>query len=400
MIVHSKLKVFTMQRSRIALFVLSVLAGSVILTGCDQAVEQSQASAPQAVPVGVVTLKSQSLTLKKELPGRISAFQIAEIRPQVSGIVQSRLFVEGRQVEQGQALYQINPATFEADLAASEAAVARAQASIASSKSKASRYSELLKIKAVSQQDFDEADATHKQANAELLTAKAQLKSAQINLDYSHVSSPISGQISKSSVTVGALVSANQTMALATVTQLDPIYVDLTQSSNELTQLKKAIASGDLSVDSTSQADVELMMEDGSVYSHKGTLQFSEVTVDPSTGSVTLRAKFPNPEKLLLPGMYARASIIEGVKADAILVPQRGVSRNSKGEPTVMVASKEGIAESRVLKIDRSVGASWLVTAGLSEGDQLIVEGLQKIRPGVPVNPSEVQSSGTAGKAQ
>ncbi|MBH0038859.1 efflux RND transporter periplasmic adaptor subunit [Pseudoalteromonas sp. SWN166] len=389
-----------MQRSRIALFVLSALVGSVALTGCDQAAEQSQASAPKAVPVGVLTLKSQALTLKKELPGRISAFQIAEIRPQVSGIVQSRLFVEGKEVKQGQALYQIDPATFEADLAASEASVARAQASIASSKSKASRYSELLKIKAVSQQDFDEADAAYKQANAELLTAKAQLKSAQINLDYSHVSSPISGQISKSSVTVGALVSANQSTALATVTQLDPIYIDLTQSSNELTKLKKALSSGALSVDSTSQTDVELIMEDGSVYPHKGTLQFSEVTVDPSTGSVTLRAKFSNPEKLLLPGMYARASIVEGVKAGAILAPQRGVSRNSKGEPTAMVVSKENTVESRVLKVDRTIGADWLVTDGLMDGDKLIVEGLQKIRPGAPVNPSEIQSPAKADQAQ
>ncbi|MEH6815719.1 efflux RND transporter periplasmic adaptor subunit [Pseudoalteromonas sp. AS84] len=389
-----------MQRSRIALFVLSALVGSVALTGCDQATEQSQASAPKAVPVGVLTLKSQALTLKKELPGRISAFQIAEIRPQVSGIVQSRLFVEGKEVKQGQALYQIDPATFEADLAASEASVARAEASIASSKSKASRYSELLKIKAVSQQDFDEADAAYKQANAELLTAKAQLKSAQINLNYSHVSSPISGQISKSSVTVGALVSANQSTALATVTQLDPIYIDLTQSSNELTQLKKAISSGALTVDSTSQTDVELIMEDGSVYPHKGTLQFSEVTVDPSTGSVTLRAKFSNPEKLLLPGMYARASIVEGVKAGAILAPQRGVSRNSKGEPTAMVVSKENTVESRVLKVDRTIGSDWLVTDGLMDGDKLIVEGLQKIRPGAPVDPSEIQSSTKADKAQ
>ena len=389
-----------MQRSRIALFVLTALVGSVALTGCDQAADSQQASAPQAVPVGVITLKSQALTLKKELPGRISAFQIAEIRPQVSGIVQSRLFKEGAQVKQGQALYQIDPATFEADLAASEAAVARAEASIASTKSKASRYSELLKIKAVSQQDFDEADAAQKQAQAELLTAKAQLKSAQINLDYSHVSSPISGQISKSSVTVGALVSANQTTALATVTQLDPIYVDLTQSSNELTQLKKAISSGSLSVDSQSQTDVELQMEDGSTYPLKGTLQFSEVTVDPSTGSVTLRAKFPNPDKLLLPGMYARASVVEGVKQNAILVPQRGVSRNTKGEPTAMVVSKENTVENRVLKVDRTIGSNWLVTDGLSDGDKVIIEGLQKIRPGAPVTPTEVSPSATADKAQ
>jgi membrane fusion protein (multidrug efflux system) len=382
-----------MQRSRIAFFVFSALVGSVALSGCDQVAEQPKASAPAATPVGVVTLNSQAITLKKELPGRVSAFQIAEIRPQVSGIVQSRLFEEGTQVEKDQALYQINPDIFEAELAASKAAVARAEASIVSSKSKASRYKELLAIKAVSQQDFDEADAAFKQASAELLTAKAQLQSAQINLDYSHVSSPISGQISKSSVTVGALVSAGQTSALATVTQLDPIYVDLTQSSNELTKLKRALASGALGVDSTTQTDVELIMEDGSAYPHKGTLQFSEVTVDPSTGSVTLRAKFPNPEKLLLPGMYVRAEVVEGVKSDAILAPQRGVSRNTKGEPTAMVVSKNNTVESRVLKVERTLGANWLVSEGLADGDQLIVEGLQKIRPGAPVTATAVQSS-------
>lgn len=385
-----------MQGFRIVLLVLSALVAFIGLTGCDQAVEQPKFSAPQAMPVGVVTVKSQALTLKKELPGRIAAFQSAEIRPQVSGIVQSRLFTEGKQVNQDQALYQINPATFKAEVAASEAAVAKAQASIASTKARMSRYSELLKIKAVSQQDFDEADASYKQANAELLTAKAKLQSAQINLDYSQVSSPISGQISKSNVTVGALVSANQSETLATVTQLDPIYVDLTQSSNELTKLKKAIVSGALIIDTAKQTDVELQMEDGSVYSHKGTLQFSEVIVDPSTGSVTLRAQFPNPEKLLLPGMYVRASIVEGVKAGAILVPQRGVSRNTKGEPTAMIVNKDNKVESRILTVDRTVGANWLVSGGLVDGDKLIVEGLQKIRPGASVNPAEVQSFTTA----
>lgn len=391
-----------MLRSRIALSLFSALVALVALTGCEQATGQPQASGPQAVPVGVITLKSQALTLKKELPGRINAFQIAEIRPQVSGIVQSRLFTEGKRVEKGESLYQINPDTFKAQLAVSEAAVASAQASIASSKSKATRFKELLKIQAVSQLDFDEADAAYKQALAALLTAKAQLQTAQINLDYSHVSSPISGQISKSSVTVGALVSANQSTALATVTQLDPIYVDLTQSSNELTRLKKALATGALTVDAANQTDVELTMEDGSVYPHKGTLQFSEVTVDPSTGSVTLRAQFPNPENFLLPGMYARASIVEGVVSDAILVPQRGVSRNSKGEPTAMVVNKDNKVESRVLQVDRTIGSNWLVTNGIKVGEKLIIEGLQKIRPGSAVAPEEAESTlhSTTNKAQ
>lgn len=373
-----------MQRSRIVFFALTALAGSVALAGCGQA-EQASAAAPQAMPVGVVTLKSQAITLTKELPGRVAASQIAEIRPQVDGIILQRLFTEGGEVKAGQALYQIDPATFEAQLSSAKASVARAQASIASSKSKASRYTELLKIKAVSQQEFDEADASYKQAQADLLTAQAQLKTAQINLNYSKVLSPISGQISKSTVTAGALVSANQTTALATVTVLDPIYVDLTQSSNEMLQLKKALASGALGSDAAIQTQVELKMEDGSVYPHKGTLQFSEVTVDPGTGSVTLRAQFPNPEKLLLPGMYVRAEVVEGVKANAILAPQRGISRNSKGEATAMVIGKEGKVEARILQADRTIGSDWLVSSGLNDGDQLIIEGLQKIRPGAPV---------------
>ncbi|HCV01812.1 MAG TPA: efflux transporter periplasmic adaptor subunit, partial [Pseudoalteromonas sp.] len=273
-----------------------------------------------------------------------------------------------------------------------KAAITKAQASIANAKAKAERYKELLNIKAVSQQDYDEADAAYKSAKADLLTAQAQLKTAEINLNYSKVLAPISGQIGKSDVTAGALVSANQATALATITQLDPIYVDLTQSSSELTRLKKAIAAGELDKDAALHSKVELIMEDGSTYQHKGTLQFSEVTVDPSTGSVTLRAEFPNPEKLLLPGMYVRAVIVEGVKSDAILAPQRGVSRNTKGEPTAMVVSKDNTVEARVLKTDRTVGSNWLVTDGLNNGDKLIVEGLQKIRPGAPVNAMPAES--------
>ncbi|NMM39828.1 efflux RND transporter periplasmic adaptor subunit [Pseudoalteromonas arctica] len=374
-----------MQRSRVVLFTVTALASAVVLSGCDQT-QQANMHASQPTPVGVITLKSQPLTLTKELPGRVTASQVAEIRPQVSGIIQSRLFTQGAEVKKGQALYQIDPATFEAQVATSKAAISKAKSSIANAKAKSDRYSELLAIKAVSQQDFDEADASYKGAQADLLTAQAQLKTAQINLNYSRVSSPISGQIGKSNVTAGALVSANQATVLATVTQLDPIYIDLTQSSSELTRLKKAIANGELDKDLTAQSKVELTMEDGSVYPHTGTLQFSEVAVDPSTGSVTLRAKFPNPEKLLLPGMYVRAVVVEGVKPNAILVPQRGVSRNTKGEPTAMVVGKDNTVEARILKTDRTVGANWLVTSGLNDGDQLIVEGLQKIAPGASVN--------------
>jgi len=380
-----------MQRSRVIIFIITALASTIVLSGCEQN-QQANAPARQPTPVGVIKLTSQPLTLTKELPGRVTASRVAQIRPQVNGIVQTRLFTEGAEVKKGQALYQIDPATFEAQIASSKAAISKAQANIANAKAKSDRYAELLEIKAVSQQDYDEADANYKSAQADLLTAQAQLKTAQININYSKVSSPISGQIGKSNVTAGALVSANQTTALATVTQLDPIYIDLTQSSRELTRLKKAIANGELNKDLTSQSKVELKMEDGSVYPHQGTLQFSEVIVDPSTGSVTLRAEFPNPEKLLLPGMYVRAVIVEGVKANAILVPQRGVSRNSKGEPTAMVVSKNNTVEARVLKTDRTVGSNWLVTSGLNDGDQVIVEGLQKIAPGAPVNAVPAES--------
>jgi membrane fusion protein (multidrug efflux system) len=375
-----------MQCLRIPFFALSALAGTVLLSGCGQSeLAQGHMQTAQAVSVGVIEVQSRPLTLTKELPGRVSAFRIAQIRPQVNGIIQSRMFLEGAEVEKGQTLYQIDPSTFEAEVATSKAAIAKAQASTVNAKAKAERYKELLSINAVSQQDYDEADAVYKGAKADLLTAQAQLKTAEINLNYSRVLAPISGQIGKSDVTAGALVSANQATALSTITQLDPIYVDLTQSSSELTRWEKAIAAGELDNDAALHSKVELRMEDGSTYQHKGTLKFSEVTVDPSTGSVTLRAVFPNPEKLLLHGMYVRAVIVEGVKRDAILAPQRGVSRNTKGEPTVMLVSKNNIVETRVLKTDRTVGSNWLVTDGLNNGDKLIVEGLQKIRPGMPV---------------
>ncbi|MBC3766136.1 efflux RND transporter periplasmic adaptor subunit [Neptunicella marina] len=372
-----------------------LLIASGVLTGLAGCGEEQQAAAPaqQAMPVGVVTLQSQQVTLTKELPGRIAASQIAEIRPQVSGIVQSRLFVEGSQVKAGDALYQIDPATFEAAVGSAKASVARAEAGIASSKAKIARYKELLKTNAVSEQDYDEADAAYKQAKADLLTAQAQLRTAQINLDYSKVTSPIDGQISKSAVTVGALVSANQNTALTTVTQLDPVYVDLTQSSTELLELKRALASGAIDSDKAAQTMVELTLEDGSVYSHKGTLQFSDVTVDQGTGSVTLRAEFPNPEKILLPGMYVRATVVEGIKENAILAPQRGISRNTKGQATAMVVNKEGKVEPRILEADRTIGTNWLIKSGLSAGDQLIVEGLQKVRPGAAVTATPAESN-------
>lgn len=363
---------------------VTLLASALFLTACGQPVPAAQGGGPAVVPVGVVTLQAQDVTLSRELPGRVQAAQIAEIRPQVSGIVLARHFTEGSTVTAGTALYQIDPAPFEAALLSAKAAEAKAKANIASSKAKAERYRELLKIKAVSRQDFDEAEAAFLQAQAELQSAKAQINSAQINLNYSKVLAPISGQIGKSTVTTGALVSSGQSQALATVTQLDPIYIDLTQSSSELLALKQALAKGTVGKAAT-QTEVSLTLEDGTPYAHKGTLQFSEVTVNPDTGSVTLRASFPNPEQLLLPGMYVRATVQEGLQANALLVPQRGVSRNAKGEATALVVSKDGKVEPRLLQTNRTIGSNWLVTAGLNDGDQLIVEGLQKVRPGAVV---------------
>ncbi len=363
---------------------VTLLASALFLTACGQPVPAAQGAGPAVVPVGVVTLQAQDVTLSRELPGRVQAAQIAEIRPQVSGIVLARHFTEGSTVTAGTALYQIDPAPFEAALLSAKAAEAKAKANIASSKAKAERYRELLKIKAVSRQDFDEAEAAFLQAQAELQSAKAQINSAQINLNYSKVLAPISGQIGKSTVTTGALVSSGQSQSLATVTQLDPIYIDLTQSSSELLALKQALAKGTVGTAAT-QTEVSLTLEDGTPYAHKGTLQFSEVTVNPDTGSVTLRASFPNPDQLLLPGMYVRATVQEGLQANALLVPQRGVSRNAKGEATALVVSKDGKVEPRLLQTNRTIGSNWLVTAGLNDGDQLIVEGLQKVRPGAVV---------------
>lgn len=379
---------------------VTLLASALFLSACGKPAPTAQGAGPAVVPVGVVTLQAQNVTLSRELPGRVQAAQIAEIRPQVSGIVLARHFIEGSTVTAGTALYQIDPAPFEAALLSAKAAEAKAKANIASSKAKAERYRELLKIKAVSRQDFDEAEAAYLQAQAELQSAKAQINNAQINLSYSKVLSPISGQIGKSSVTTGALVSSGQSQSLATVTQLDPIYIDLTQSSSELLELKKsalkqALTKGTLG-EAATQTEVSLTLEDGTTYAHKGTLQFSEVTVNPDTGSVTLRASFPNPDQLLLPGMYVRATVQEGLQANAMLVPQRGVSRNAKGEATALVVSKDGKVEPRVLQTNRTVGSNWLVTAGLNDGDKLIVEGLQKVRPGAVVEAVPATSTAVA----
>lgn len=379
-----------------------VLSG-MLLGGCgQQANTGAVASAPD---VGVVDIQAQAVTLTTELPGRTSAFQVSEVRPQVGGIIQKRLFVEGADVKAGQALYQIDPATYQAAYDSARANLAKAEASLISVRNKASRYEELVAIKAVSQQDNDDSQAALKQAQADVAAAKAAVETARINLDYTRVSSPISGRVGRSSITPGALVTAGQSAALATVQQLDTMYVDVTQSSAELLRLRRDLASGQLKVAGANQASVKLVLEDGSIYPEAGKLQFSDVTVDQSTGSITLRAVFPNPKGDLLPGMYVRTVLEEGREDRAILVPQQGVTRDTKGNPTALVVGADNKVELRVLKTGRTVGDKWLVSEGLKAGDKLIVDGLQKIGPGMPVNPvpalsADKAAAPAAGQAQ
>lgn len=362
-----------------------VICFGLALSGCEQ--DGSAESALPAPDVGTVLVEARSVTLTTELPGRTSAYQVSEVRPQVGGIIQKRLFVEGAEVKAGQALYQIDPAIYQATYDSARANLAKAEASLISMRNKASRYEELVAIKAVSQQDNDDSQAALKQAQADVAAARAAVETARINLDYTRVAAPISGRIGRSSVTPGALVTAGQSAALATVQQLDTIYVDVTQSSAELLRLKRDLSSGQLKAAGANQASVKLILEDGSLYPEAGKLQFSDVTVDQSTGSITLRAIFPNPRRDLLPGMYVRAVLEEGGEDGAILAPQQGVSRDTKGNPTALVVGTDNKVELRMLKTRRTVGDQWLVSEGLKAGDRLIVDGLQKIGPGMLVNP-------------
>jgi len=338
-----------------------------LMGGC-KAKDMSRTMMPE---VAVVTLQSEKVSITNELPGRTSAFLIAEIRPQVNGIIQKRLFVEGSDVKTGQVLYQIDPAPF-------QAALDRAESHLPSLRRRVDRYKKALVEQAVSQQDLDDATAALKQAEAEL-------KTARINLDYTRVISPISGRIGTSSVTEGAIVTAYQPKALATIQQLDPIYVDVPQSATELLRLRRAEEEGRLSHDQTQRSKVKLVLTDGTTYPLEGELQFRDVTVDPTTGSVILRAVFPNPDNLLLPGMFVRAVITEGMNEQAILAPQQGVTRTPKGEAVALIVNREEKVEQRVLNLDFAMGDRWLVRSGLELGDRVIVEGMQKVKPGVPV---------------
>jgi membrane fusion protein (multidrug efflux system) len=370
------------------------LAALVAAAGCGK----RQAPPPQGpVEVSTVALHVERAVLTTELPGRTAAYLVAEIRPQVNGIIQRRAFEEGRDVATGALLYQIDPAPYQAAYDQAKAALAVAEANLPATRSRAERLSGLVAIHAVGQQDYDDAQAALLRAEASVASARAAVESARINLAYTPLRAPIAGRIGRSAVTVGAMVTAYQPTALAVIQQLDPIYVDVTQASADLLRLRRGLESGQLK-STGSVRKVKLILEDGTPYPHEGTLQFRDVTVSAATGSVILRMVFPNPDSTLLPGMFVRAIVEEGVNENAILAPQPGVTRDAKGNATALVVGSEGKAEERQLTLDRALGDRWLVTAGLREGDQLIVEGLQRIRPGVPVKavPYAARAAGAA----
>jgi membrane fusion protein, multidrug efflux system len=377
-----------------------MLVFSLALAGCSEE-KQKQAGPPPKTSVDVVILHAQPVTLTTDLPGRISPFRTAEVRPQVNGVILKRLFTEGDVVQTGQQLYQIDPAPYEASLASAQATLLRAQASVRTAQSMVDRYRPLAEAKAVSQQDLDNAVGTLQQNQADVASAEAAIKTAAINLAYTKVLSPITGRTGRSAVTEGALVTANQTTTLVTVTQLDPIYVDATQPTITILRLKRELASGQIKSVGEGKVPVKLLLEDGSSYDQAGILQFSEVTVDQGTGAVTLRAIFPNEASVLLPGMFVREQLEEGIRQNGILAPQQGLTHNQKGEPTALVVDADGKVQNRILTTDRAIGNAWLVTSGLNVGDRLIVRGVQMVQPGMQVTANEVNlDSNGAGRSQ
>ena len=371
------------------------------VTGCNKkpAGPPMGMGGPQGpMPVGVITVAPTSVTLTQDLPARTAAFRIAEVRARVNGIVLKRLFTEGSDVKEGQVLYEIDPAPYQAELDSAQGALKRAEANADAAHVKEKRYSELAGSKVVSKQDYDDVAVASRASAAEVLSARAAVQKAEINLGYTKVTSPITGRAGVSQVTEGAYVQSSTATLFVTIQQLDKMYVDVSQSSNELLRLRRAMEKGDLNADQAGQAKVKLTLDDGTEYKQEGTLQFSDVTVNPTTSSVTIRAIFPNPDAVLLPGMFVRARITEGRKEDALLLPQSTVSRNPKGEATAYVVGAEDKVEVRVLKADRTVGSQWLITDGLKTGDRVIADNLQKIRPGMPVKPVPFEPQGT-GKA-
>lgn len=388
------------RRSTLALALLGALP---LLSACDDkpgaGAAQAAAAPPRPVDVTVVTLRRQAAPVNTMLPGRTTAFQVAEVRPQVGGVLRERLFTEGQEVAAGQPLFRIDPAPFQAALETAEAALARAKATADQAGTTVTRYRPLVRARAVSQQDFDAAEAALRQAQADVASAEAAVDTARINLGYTVVNSPIAGRTGRASVTVGALVTASQANALVTVTQLNPIYVDVTQPSSALLRQRRDIAEGVLRRDATDRAAATLILEDGSEYAHRGEIQFSEVIVDQGTGSVTLRAVFPNPDGLLMPGMFVRARVEEGVIGEALLVPQQAVQRTPRGEPMAYIVKADGTVEQRILQTSRAMGTNWLVTAGLAPGDRVVLEGVLRIRPGAAVTATEAPSPAATAEA-
>jgi membrane fusion protein, multidrug efflux system len=371
--------VFTVETRVLQSLLLAAL--SALASGCAR-----HATPPPPKPaVTVVELRARPVSLTTELPGRVSAYRIAEVRPQVNGVILKRLFKEGDLVSAGQQLYQIDPAPYQAALASARATLAHARASVTAAKLTVERYQALAEAHAVSRQDYDNAVATLLQDEADVASGEATARTAEINLAYTKVYSPISGRTGRSSVTEGALVTANQSTSLLTVTQLDPVYVDLTQPSTTLVRLKRELAAGQIRRVDGNVASAKLLLEDGTAYETPGTLQFSEVTVDQGTGSVTLRAIFPNPQGFLLPGMFVRATIEEGVREGAILAPQQGITHSPDGAASALVVGTNETVEKRSVELDRAIGDEWVVTKGLAAGDRLIVGGLQRVKPGVQV---------------
>lgn len=364
---------------------------AVLVAAHEGHAQQPGGPPPPPPAVTVVTLKSESVTLTRELPGRTNPYLVAEVRPQVSGIIKSQLFTEGKMVKAGQPLYQLDDETYRADVNSARAGLARAQARLEATRLTAKRASELVKANAVSQQENEDATAALRQAEADVRVAQAAVDSTEIILKRALISAPIDGRVGKSLVTQGALVTANQAAPLATIQQFDPIYVDLTQSSAEILQIRKEVAAGSLA--STLHVPVTILLEDGSEYAQRGRLAFSEVTVDPSTGSTAIRVIVPNTKDVLLPGMYVRAIVSTGRRNNAILAPQQGVTRDPKGNATALIVNAENKVEARPVKVSRTIGDQWLVEEGLNSGDRVIVEGVMKVKPGMPVQPSEAGAS-------
>lgn len=365
-----------------SILVLFPILFALFLTGCEKKKPQ-----PQIPEVSVIKIMTEEVMLTTELPGRTAPYRIAEIRPQVSGIILKRYFTEGSNVKAGDVLYQIDPAQYKAAYDNARAALSRAEANLQSVKARYERYQELIKVNAISKQEFDDVKSQYEQALSEIEALKAQVRNAQINLGYTKITAPISGRIGKSNVTEGALVTAYQSQELTRIQQLDPIYVDIPQSTKELRELEKRLEQGRLKYAGKEQNKVKLILEDGTVYPLEGTLQFKDVTVDPTTGSVTLRAIFPNPKGILLPGIFVRAIIREGINKQAILVPQQAVFRDTKGNPFVYIVDNENKVQIRPVQIDRAIGDRWLVSEGLQSGEQVVIEGVQRIMPGAQVKP-------------